>query len=114
MKKIKNIKDLEQEKLNLRIKQLELEKNLHRSWKELLNNHSSNSPVAQDPGAAGFKFKTGNSLLNGALNLGAGFLSYRFGALAGKTVEDAAEKIIGKLSQKVNSLVAKKKRSQKS
>jgi len=48
------------------------------------------------------------------LNFGAGFLSHKFGALAGRTVEDAAEKIIGKLSQKVNSLVAKKKRSQKS
>jgi hypothetical protein len=48
------------------------------------------------------------------LSFGAGFLSYKFGALAGRTVGDAAEKIIGKLGQKVNSLIAKKKRSQKS
>ena len=113
MKRIRNIKDLEQEKLKLRIKQLELEKDLDRSWKELRNDLSSNSPVAQDLGTAGFKFKTGSPLLNGVLNFGAGFLSHRFGVLAGRTVEDTAEKIIAKLSQKVNSLVAKKKRSQK-
>jgi hypothetical protein len=114
MKKIRNIKDLEQEKLKLRVRQLELEKQMDHSWKELRNNLSSNSPVAEDPGAAGFKFKTGSPLLNGALSFGAGFLSYKFGALAGRTVGDAAEKIIGKLGQKVNSLIAKKKRSQKS
>jgi hypothetical protein len=114
MKKIRNIKDIEQEKLKLRVRQLELEKQMDHSWKELRNNLSSNSPVAEDPGAAGFKFKTGSPLLNGALSFGAGFLSYKFGALAGRTVGDAAEKIIGKLGQKVNSLIAKKKRSQKS
>ena len=114
MKKIRNIKDLEQEKLKLRVRQLELEKQMDHSWKELRNNLSSNSPVARDPDAEGFKFKTGSPLLNGALSFGAGFLSYKFGALAGRTVGDAAEKIIGKLGQKVNSLIAKKKRSQKS
>jgi hypothetical protein len=60
MKKIRNIKDLEQEKLKLRVRQLELEKQMDHSWKELRNNLSSNSPVAEDPGAAGFKFKTGS------------------------------------------------------
>jgi len=111
MKKIRNIKDLEQEKLKLRVKQLELEKQMDHSWKELRNDISSKSLVVQEPSVTSLKFKTGNAILNGALNFGSGFLSHKIGLLAGRTVEDTAEKIIGKLSQKINSLVAKKKRT---
>jgi hypothetical protein len=112
MKRIRNIKDLEQEKLKLRIKQLELEKQMDRSWKQLRSNLSSNSLIVREP-VTGFKFKTGNALLNGALNFGSGFLTHKLGTLAGRTVEDTAERIFGRLSQKINSLAAKKKRSQK-
>ena len=113
MKKINNIKDLENEKLKLRVKQLELEKQMDHSWKRLQNDLSSKSLAAQEPVATGSNFKTGNTLLNGALNFGSGFLSRRIGIIAGKTVEDAAEKIFDKLSRKINSLVTKKKRFQK-
>jgi hypothetical protein len=114
MKKIKNIKDLEYEKLKLRIKQLELEKQMDRSWKRFINNFSMNSIEAQKPVAASFNFKTGNALLNGALNYGAVFLCHKVGTIAGRTVENAAEQILNKLSQKINSLVSKRKRLQKS
>jgi hypothetical protein len=114
MKKIRNIKDIENEKLKLRVKQLELEKQMDRSWKGLRNNFSANSIAAQKPVTSSFNFKTGNALLNGALNFGSGFFTRRLGTIAGRTVEDAAEKIVGRLSQKINSLVSKKKRSQKS
>jgi len=110
MKMIRNIKDLEQEKLKLRVKQLELERQMARSWKELQNNLSSNSFVVQEPAGTSFKFKTGNAILNGALNFGSGFLTHKLGILAGRTVEDTAERIFGKLSQKINSMVVKKKR----
>jgi len=109
MKKIRNIKDLEQENLRLRVKQLELERQMDRSWKELRNYLSSNSFVVQEPSVTSFKFRTGNALLNGALNFGSGFLTHKLGMLAGRTVEDTAERIFGKLSQKINSMVAKKK-----
>ena len=114
MKKIRNIRDLEQEKLKLRIKQLGLEQQMDRSWKELRNDLSSASFVVQEPPDTSFKFRTGNALLNGALNFGSGFLMHQLGTLAGRTVEDTGERILGKLSQKINSMVAKKKRSQKS
>ena len=107
MKKIRNIKDLEHEKLKLRVKQLELEKKMDHSWKELRNELTSKNLVVQEPADSSFKFKTGNALLNGALNFGASFLSYRFGAIAGKTVGNAAEQILGKLGQKINSMVSK-------
>ena len=114
MKKIRNIKDLENEKLKLRVKQLELEKHLDRSWKELKNDLSMAKVVEQKQPVTAFNFKTGNTILNGALNYGATILSHRVGLIAGKTVENAAEQILGKLGQKINSLASKKKRFQKS
>lgn len=113
MKKIRNLRDLENEKLKLRVKQLELEKQLDRSWKELRNNFSI-AKVAEQPAAAAFNFKTGNTLLNGVLNYGAIFLSGRIGAITGRAVENAAGQILGKLIQKINSRVSKRKRFQKS
>ena len=114
MKKIRNIKDLENEKLKLRVKQLDLEKQLDQSWKRFGNHFSMNGVAEQKQPGPAFNFKTGNALLNGALNIGFGFLSHNAGTLAGKTVQDTAEKIFGKLSRKINSLVANKKRYQKS
>lgn len=114
MKKIRNIKDLENEKVKLRVKQLELEKQLARSWKELRNNFSTNNVTEQKQPETSLNFKTGNAFLNGALNFGATFLSHRIGLIAGRTVENTAEQILGKLSQKINSLGSKKRRFQKS
>ena len=114
MKKIRNIKDLENEKLKLRVKQLELEKKLDRSFKELQNDFSMAKVVEQKRPVTAFNFKTGNTILNGALNYGAIFLSHRIGLVAGRTIENAAEQILGKLSQKINSLALKEKRFQKS
>lgn len=114
MKKIRNIKDLENEKLKLRVKQLELEKQMDKSWKGVRNSFSMNNLAAQKPLVASFNFKTGNAFLNGALNYGAIFLSHKIGAIAGRTVENAAEQILSKLNQKINSMISKKKISQKS
>lgn len=114
MKKIRNIKDLENEKLKLWVKQLELEKQLDRSWRELRNNFSMNNFAKLKQPETAFNFKTRNALLNGALNFGATFLSHRIGLIAGRTIETTAERIFGKLSQKINSLGSKKKRFQKS
>jgi hypothetical protein len=113
MKKIKNIRDLENEKLRLRVKQLELEKQLDRSWKGLRDNISINKVEEQKLAETTFNFQTGNTLLNGVLNYGAIFLSHRIGAIAGSTIENSAERLLGKLSQKINSLSSKKKRFQK-
>jgi len=104
MKKIRNIKDLENEKLTLRVKQLELEKQLDLSWKELRKDLSRNNVAEQNQAGAAFNFKTGNALLNGALNLG----SILLGVIAGRTVGNAAEQILGRVGQKISSLVSKR------
>ena len=114
MKKIRNIKDLENEKLKLRVKQLELEKQLDRSWKGLKYDLSMAKVVEQKQPVTAFNFKTRNTILNGALNYGASFLSHRVGLIAGRTIENAAEQILSKLSQKINSPGSKKKKFQKS
>jgi hypothetical protein len=103
MKKIKNIKDLENEKLTLKVKQLELERQLDLSWKELRKDLSRNNAAEQDQPETAFNFKTGNALLNGALNLG----SILLGVIAGRTVGNAAEQILGRLGQKISSVVSK-------
>ena len=105
MKKIKNIKDLENEKLTLKVKQLELERQLDLSWKELRKDLSRNLVAEQDQPEAAFNLKTGNALLNGALNLG----SILLGVIAGRTVGNAAEQILGRVGQKINSMVSKSK-----
>jgi hypothetical protein len=113
MKKIRNIGDLENEKLELQVKQLELEKQLDRSWKVIRNSFSMNKDVEHNQPAAAFNFKIGNALLNGALNLGAIFLSEKLSLIAGRTIGNAADQILGGLSQKINSIVSKKKKFQK-
>ena len=105
MKKIRNIKDLEEEKLKLQVRQLELEKQLDLSWKELREDLFRNNVAEQDQPETAFNFKTSNALLNGALNIGAIFLS----VIAGKTVGNAAEQILGRVGQKINSMVSKSK-----
>ena len=105
MKKIRNIKDLEEEKLKLQVRQLELEKQLDLSWKELRKDLSRNLVAEQDQPETAFNFKTSNALLNGALNLG----SILLGVIAGKTVGNAAEQILGRVGQKINSMVSKSK-----
>ena len=104
MKKIRNIRDLENEKLTLRVKQLELEKQLDLSWKELRKDFSSNNVAEQKQPETALNFKTGNALLNGALNLGTILL----GVIAGKTVGNAAEQILGRVGQKISSMVSKR------
>ena len=103
MKKIKNIKDLENEKLTLKVKQLELERQLDLSWKELRKDLSRNLVAEQGQPETVFNLKTSNALLNGALNLG----SILLGVIAGRTVGNAAEQILGRLGQKISSVVSK-------
>ena len=113
MKKIKNIKDLEHEKLRLRLKQLELEKQMDNSWKSIKGNFSQNTfkTSGQRQGTNG---KTGDhSFLTGILSYGAGLLSHKLGEIAGKNVQDAAEKMIGKVAETINEFFVKRKRRRK-
>ena len=110
MKKIKHIKDLKFEKMRLRVKQLELEKQMNHSWKSLKDNLSEKN-FSPGESSTGFKKMEGNNLFSGVVNFGAGILSHKLGQLAGKNVEDAAGRIIGKVTEKIGTAFTKKKKS---
>ena len=112
MKRIKNIKDLEFEKIKLRVKQLELERQMERSWKTLTKKLSFAESVQRNESTSGdLHFKTSNKFLDLALNYGSDFLSHRLGMLAGKKIEGLAERAFEKLSAKLNASFSKRKRS---
>ena len=110
MKRIKNIRDLEFEKLKLRVRQLELEKQMERSWRDVTKKLSFNDHGKKASVQNNVHFKTGNPLINGALNYGASFLSHKLGMLAGKKIEGLAEQALEKLSGKVNAAISGKKK----
>ena len=109
MRKIKNIQDLEYEKLKLRVKQLELEKQMERSWKQVLKKVASDEPVGKEP-KPGVAQKVSSPILTSALSYGASFLSHKLGMLAGKKVEGLAEQVLENISGKISSAVSKKKK----
>jgi hypothetical protein len=110
MKRIRNIKDLEHEKLKLRVKQLELEKLMERTWHKITSQPSVNEPVSKKSAKDEVQFNTGNQFLSGALNYGASFLSHKLGMLAGKRIEGLAEHALEKLAGKMNAAISKRKK----
>ena len=111
MKNIKNIKDLEVEKLKLRVKQLELEKQMQKSWRHIVKKISLNENVKKVPVQSDVHVKPGNRLVSGALSYGASFLSHKLGMLAGKKIEGLAEQALEKLSGKINAAMTRKKKA---
>ncbi|TMI61777.1 MAG: hypothetical protein E6H07_17915 [Bacteroidetes bacterium] len=77
MKKNKNIRNLETEKLRLRVKQLELEKQIRRDWKELKEDLSPRNLIEHKLEAFTNK-KTGGSLLFDLINFGVSHFSKQF------------------------------------
>jgi hypothetical protein len=108
MERIRNIHDLEYEKLKLRVKQLELEKQMSQSWKHVSKTLTANREPkhsSQD----NINFKTGSPLLTNLVNHAASFLSHKMGIIGGKKIESSAEQMLEKLAVKLNSFVWKKK-----
>ena len=107
MKRISNIYDLEYEKLRLRVRQLELEKQMSRSWKHI-KAELAFTPETKHAGRVNNTIKTGNPILNGVFNYGASFLSHKLGMLAGKKIESTAELLLERLVAKLASLSTRK------
>lgn len=112
MKKIRNIRDLEHEKLRLRVQQLELEKQMAYSWETLNEDIKQKVFNSVDEKQISDR-KKGDQLLTGILGLGTSLLSYQIGAIAGKGVQDAADKMIGKVSGKIYEFFVKRKNKKK-
>jgi len=96
MKKNKNIRNLETEKLRLRVKQLELEKQIRHDWKELKNDLSPGNFIAHKLEATTHT-KPEGSLLSEVINYGVNYLAEK----AGHEVESVVQKGIDKLTEKL-------------
>ena len=102
--------DLEYEKLRLRVRQLELEKQMSRSWSHI-KSELAFTPATKHSGQINGAIKTGNPILNGVLNYGASFLSHKLGMLAGKKIESTAELLLERLLARFASRAAKKNKN---
>lgn len=107
MKKNKTIRNLETEKLRLRVKQLELEKQIRQDWKELKNDLSPGNFIAHKLKEATHK-KPEGSLLSEVINYGVNYLGNKLSEKAGHGVESVIQKGIDKLTEKLKTSAKKK------
>jgi hypothetical protein len=111
MKRISNIYDLEYEKLRLRVRQLELEKQMSRSWKHIKTELAFSPKARRSNQVNNDAIRNGNPILSGVLDYGASFLSHKLGMIAGKKIESTAELVLERLVAKLASLTVKKNRN---
>jgi hypothetical protein len=108
MKKIKQIKDIQHEKLRLRLKQLELEKQISRNWDSVKKGLSFKN-INADNSEPGQQKKQGDgSLLATIINYGAGYLSRHLSDKAGQQLEITLQKGAHKLAQKIKTVFHKR------
>lgn len=98
--KNKYMGNIEKEKLKLRVKQLELEKQIRRDWEELksgllLNNFFSHRDSSTH-------HKKGNGLFAEAIDYGLDYLTTRVSDIASKKIETGIKKVIEKLKSVFN------------
>lgn len=101
MKRNKYIKNLEREKLRLRVQQLELEKQIRRDWKELKTDLTPRNFISSKLEEATHK-KPEGSMAAELINYGVSYLSHRFSEKAGQGFEAVIQKGIDKLTGKLN------------
>ncbi len=115
MRKIKHIKDIEREKLLLRVKQLEQEKKLKESWGTLKDDfkpgnflrHKISEFTQEKPD------EKGQGLVSGLVNFGAAYLSRRLTGYAGNKIDNTIQTGIDKVSERLKKALTRKKRSKK-
>ncbi len=97
MKRIKHIKDIEREKLRLRVQQLEQEKQLQENWQNLKYNLRPGN-LLRNKLAELTQSKPGEGhWIDGLIHLGAGY----FGRYTGTKMEDTLMKGVNFLSRKL-------------
>lgn len=109
MKKIKHAKDIQYEKMRLRLKQLELEKQMSKNWSNLKETMSFKN-LSTGSTATDFTQKPGDgTLLSSVINFGAGYLSRHLSQKAGQQLEQTLQKGAHKLAQKLKVVFQKRK-----
>jgi hypothetical protein len=110
MKKIKHLKDIKQERMRLRIKQLELEKQIQKDWKALKTGMKPSNVLKSKLEEMGESTGSSQSLFSAALDYGAAYFSRKMAASAGHATEEKVQQSMQNIIQKVKNLFAKKKK----
>jgi hypothetical protein len=99
MKKIKNLRQLREEKMRLRVKELELEKTIHKDWIEIREQLQPGNILKNHRDTIG----NTHWLING-LNIAASSLTKKILEKAEEKIESKADKGIEYISRRVNNL----------
>jgi hypothetical protein len=108
MKKIKHIKDIQQEKMRLRIQQLEQEKDIRNHWNEMKEGLRPGVLLRSKLSELPYKGTTGTPLLTSLVTFGAGYLTRRLTGMASEKIESAVQLGMEKLTGKMKTVFRKK------
>ncbi len=117
MKKIKHIRDLEAEKYRLRIRQLQLEKELKGNWQDtkesLRPGTILKNKFREFSGASESSGEKGPDLFGAAVAHGAAWLTRQFVNTAGDKIEQGVQSGVEGLVEKIRNVFGKKTRKKR-
>ncbi len=108
MKKSKHISGLAQEKMRLRIQQLEQENTIRQLWHELKTDLKPGTILRNKLKGQGEKKTDNEPLLPHLLHYGINYISRRISKKAEKKIETTLAKGVEKIQQKINTVFKKK------
>ena len=108
MKKIRRVQDIKQEKMRLRIRQLELEKEIKKSWKDM----KTGAKPSVDPEENNTKSEEENnrSLWSVAMDFGTAFISQKLAAKAGEATEARVKQSMENIADKLRATFSRKRK----
>lgn len=108
MKKIRRVQDIKQERMRLRIRQLELEKQLKKSWKEL----KTGTKPSIEPEEKTKEPEEGQSrsLWSLALDYGTTYISQKLAAKAGQATEAGVKESMDNFAEKIRTTFSRKRK----
>lgn len=108
MKKIRRVQDIKQERMRLRIRQLELEKQLKISWKEL---KTGTKPFKEpEEKKKESEEEPSRSLWSLALDYGTAYISQKLAAKAGQATEARLKESMDNLAEKLRTSFSRKRK----
>lgn len=110
MKKIRRLQDIREEKMRLRIRQLELEKQIKKNWKELKTEMKPSNIIKNKLEEAGGETGKNQSLWSAALDYGTVYLTEKLAAKAGHAAEARVKEGMETIANKVRKIFTRNKR----
>ena len=103
------MEDIQREKMRLRILQLEQEKAIRNHWNEVKEQLQPGTLFRNQLAELKQTKKEDANLLSVLLNYGASYLSHRLTEKAGQKIESTVQQGLEKLTEKMNTVLNKKK-----